>query len=499
MLVVISDLHLTDGSSGTTISSGAFEIFAERLRDLAIGASWRSDGRYRPIERIDLVLLGDVLDVIRSSRWLARRDVRPWTNPHRAEFIELVSSITAEILKHNERSLGVLRDLAAEGGLRIPPAMADGRPARDADEQHVQVRIWYMVGNHDWFFHLRGPEYDLLRQSVIRGLGLANRADRPFPHDPAECDELLETQRRHKVFGRHGDVYDPFNFEGDRDASSLGDAIVIELINRFAATVEEQLAEELPTATLVGLREIDNVRPIVTVPVWIDGLLERTVTYTAQKTAVKRIWDQLADEFLHLSYVRQRDTWNPNDLVDGLQAVLKFSKRLSVGWAASISSWFHQLRGDTDSSFARHALLEQDFRNRRAKHVVYGHTHSAEGIPLDASYADTYVLNQMYFNSGTWRRVFQPTRFDATEHEFIATDVMTYLAFFQADERAGRAFESWSGMLGVQPTDTSLLRLDTTRESHGARQPVSPPALHGHRPHFIPSATGAPIIPARRK
>ncbi|MBX3415260.1 MAG: hypothetical protein KF708_21425 [Pirellulales bacterium] len=499
MLVIISDLHLTDGTSGTTISSGAFEIFAERLHDLAASASWRADGRYRPIERIDLVLLGDVLDVIRSSHWLARRDVRPWTNPHRLEFIELVTSITNDILKHNDRSFAVLRELASDGGLRIPAALSGGRPARDGAEQAVPVRIWYMVGNHDWFFHLRGPEYDLLRQSIIRSLGLSNRADHPFPHDPAECDELLDVQRRHKVFARHGDLYDPFNFEGERDASSLGDAIVIELINRFAASVEEQMADELPATTLLGLREIDNVRPVVTVPVWIDGLLERTVAYPTQKIAVKRIWDRMADEFLGLNYVRQRDTWNPNDLVDGLQAVLKFSKRLSFGWAASISSWFHQLRGDDNSSFARHALLEQDFRNRRAKHVVYGHTHSAEGVPLDASYADTYVLNQMYFNSGTWRRVFQPTRFDATEHEFIASDVMTYLAFFQADERAGRSFETWSGMLGIPPHETSLLRLDTTRESHGARQTVSPPALHGHRPHFLTPPAGAPVVPARRK
>src|SRR5262245_45924152 len=50
MLVIISDLHLTDGSSGATISCGAFEIFVERLRDLALAASKRVDGRYQPVE-----------------------------------------------------------------------------------------------------------------------------------------------------------------------------------------------------------------------------------------------------------------------------------------------------------------------------------------------------------------------------------------------------------------------------------------------------------------
>ena len=65
MLVIISDLHLTDGTSGATISPWAFEIFAQELRDAAISASWRADGKYRPVDRVDLILLGDGLDVIR--------------------------------------------------------------------------------------------------------------------------------------------------------------------------------------------------------------------------------------------------------------------------------------------------------------------------------------------------------------------------------------------------------------------------------------------------
>ena len=57
MLVIISDLHLTDGTSGATISAGAFEVFAERLQDLACAASYRADGSYRPIEQLDVLLL----------------------------------------------------------------------------------------------------------------------------------------------------------------------------------------------------------------------------------------------------------------------------------------------------------------------------------------------------------------------------------------------------------------------------------------------------------
>ncbi|MBX7164884.1 MAG: hypothetical protein K1X74_00925 [Pirellulales bacterium] len=500
MLVIISDLHLTDGTSGATISPGAFHIFAERLVDLAVNASWRSDGSYKPIDRIDIVLLGDVLDLIRSARWAQHNELRPWSHPQRPEFLDLITRITNDVLRHNDDAFGVLRSLALQGDISLPPADRQGRPVAAAEGLPVAVRIWYMVGNHDWFLHLAGPSYDLMRQSIVRHLGLANRADHPFPHDAAENDELSDVFRRHRVYARHGDMYDPFNFEGDRDASSLGDAIVVELLSRFATAVESEMAADLPTATLLGLRELDNIRPLLLIPVWIDGLLERTCPVPAQRRHVKQIWDKLADRFLDLPFVRQRDTWNPADLVDGLQSALKFSRRVSVGWASSIITWLNELRVPSEGTFFRYALAEQEFRNRRAKHIVYGHTHTAESVPLDASYADGYALQQVYFNSGTWRRVYRQAQFAPNEHEFVASDVMTYIAFFQADERGGRPFESWSGNLGLAPSDEPLLRLDPAPIRHAPGQPLSASALHGRAPHFnlAPADAPAGIIPTRR-
>ena len=54
MLVIISDLHLTDGTVGATLPRGAFEIFAQQLREMALRAGWRGDNTYLPIEQIDL-------------------------------------------------------------------------------------------------------------------------------------------------------------------------------------------------------------------------------------------------------------------------------------------------------------------------------------------------------------------------------------------------------------------------------------------------------------
>ncbi len=498
MLVVISDLHLTDGSTGDSISAGAFSIFVERLRDLALAASWRADGGYRPIEQIDVVLLGDVLDVIRSASWLDRPGSRPWSDPNSAEFVARVSQITGDILQHNESALEVLRGLSSRGGIAVPPALRVAKPAAENEAEPVPVRVHYMVGNHDWFFHHPSPALRAVRELVVQKMGLANPGDKPFPHDMSESEELLVAMRRHKVTARHGDLYDPVNYEGDRDGSSLGDAIVVELVTRFGCEVQRELGNDLPAGTLLGLREIDNVRPLLLVPVWIDGLLERTCSWPALRKQVKLIWDRLVDEFLALDFVRQHDTYSPFDVVDGLQRVLKFSKRLPVNWASSITSWLNGLRGAGGDSYVAHALCEQDFRNRRSKHIVYGHTHNVEMVPLDASYAEGYVLNQVYFNSGTWRRMHRQTQLAPAEHEFIAADVMSYLAFFQGDERSGRPYESWSGVLGYHPGEVTVHRIDAGRASHAKGQPLPAPSLHEHAPHFASSMAKARIVPRRR-
>jgi UDP-2,3-diacylglucosamine pyrophosphatase LpxH len=350
-----------------------------------------------------------------------------------------------------------------------------------------------MVGNRDWFFHLPLAGLNPLRQLIAERLGLFNPPDQPFPHDITENEELLLTMRRHKVTARHGDLYDPLNFEGDRDSSSLGDAIVIELVGRFAAEVEAGLAQDLPASTVMGLREIENVRPLVLVPVWIDGILDRTCPSPALRKRVKMLWDRLVDEFLGIDFVRRHDTWNPSELIDGLERTLKFSKRLSTQWAHSVTTWLNKIRGAATDSYYHHAVAEPDFRNRRARHIVFGHTHLAESVPLDASFAEGYVLNQAYFNCGTWRRVHRQTQAAPAEHEFIGADAMSYLAFFQGDERSGRPYETWSGTLGYHPPEVTIHRIDPGRPRHATGQPLSTPSLHDLAPHFaaLPAKPGA--------
>lgn len=457
MIVVISDLHLTDGSSGDTIRAGAFRTFASRLRDMAYDASWRGENNYKPIKEIHLVLLGDILDVIRSDKWL-NGDSRPWDNdPRNANFVTKVDEITNLILANNKDSLAVLRSIQQSPKTKVitlPPAVKKGSAVKDMSWRPeapgrvpVPVKIYYMVGNHDWFFHLSGKGHDAIRKKIVDAIGLENSAAGPFPHELTEIPTLQRICEQHNVYLRHGDIYDPFNFEEHRDASSLGDAIVVELLNRFPHAVKGEAKKlALSPACLTGLKEIDNVRPLLAVPTWIQGLLTRTCD-ERQSKAISRIWDDLVHQFLKLDFVRQRDTWFPFDIVDKLEVGLKLSKTVFSKHTGDLFSWISETAGGKGEPFFRHALDEAAFRSKRARYIVYGHTHHPEIVPLDISYPDNQPLEQVYLNSGTWRRVHELARRNPDEEEFIGYYVMTYLAFYQGDERAGRPFESWSGSL----------------------------------------------------
>lgn len=490
MLVIISDLHLTDGTSDQTLSPEAFFLFAERLREIANRAAWRADGQFRPLERVDVILLGDILDIVRSKRWL-ESGVRPWHNMQDPATLKVVAEIIDGILAHNVEGLGVFRVLATQGTICLAPSRSGSEPYR------VPVRLHYMVGNHDWPLHLRGSAFDALRQKVASHLGLANNPTQPFAHDPYESDPILDVLRAHRTFARHGDIYDPLNFSEDRDVASLGDALNVEVVGRFLVQVEQELAGDLPPHVLANLHEIDNVRPLPMVPLFIDGLLERACPSTALRKRVKQSWDKLVDDFLALDLVRRRDTWLPFDVVDGLAAVLRFGGHMGFGWSHKVATFLQSLRGAASDSYHSHALAEQDFRNRRARHIVFGHTHTAETVPLDASYADGFVLNQVYFNTGTWRRVHRHTVGTPHELEFIPSESLAISAFFQADERAGRSFESWSGTIGVGAADAPLFRLDAGR-SHASSQSLPSSDVPVRAPHFAPTSTPSRTSTTRR-
>src|SRR3954470_3593083 len=330
MLAIISDLHLNDGSNCPLLPPGTIDLVCERLCDMAWRASWRADGSYRPIDRIDLVLLGDVLDIMSSRRWLAS-PCRPWDDHQSPAVIDCTTGIVEEILRRNVDSIRTLRSLATEATVSLPPATAAGQPVLEAEEMPVAVCTHYMVGNRDWPLHAKGTSYDLIRHKVTHHLGLVTSYNKPFPHEPSQCDQLCEALGQHRVMARHGDLYDPLSFCDDRDAASISDVSAIELTARFLQHAESELGDQMAAGTWAGLCEIDQIRPVLLIPAYMESLLERTAT-PAIRNRIKRMWDYMVEQMLHLEIIRRLTDTSPVDMVDGLAAALKFSRRDSQNW-----------------------------------------------------------------------------------------------------------------------------------------------------------------------
>ena len=107
------------------------------------------------------------------------------------------------------------------------------------------------------------------------------------------------------------------------------------------------------------------------------------------------------------------------------------------------------MHGSRDD-FYKHVKVEAAFNDRSSRFFLYGHTHDPVIVPLDAVQSGgKTTLEQMYFNSGTWRRVHKMAEVDPDKHEFMSFSVMTYLAFYKDGERRGRPFETWTGSLGL--------------------------------------------------
>jgi len=452
MLVICSDIHLGDGTTANSISPTAFDLFSKRLRETAYYASFRRDGKYRPIETLDLLLMGDILDPLHSTLWLdtalgAVNYTRPWTDINSSTFATTLSETTRSIIDVNKESLDMLRHCANGEIVLLPPANSRGEPDEDSKERiPIKVRIHYMVGNHDWYYHLPGSAFDEIRKTIIESIGLSNDLG-PFPYDLDEHPELGEILQSYQVFVRHGDCYDKFNFnrEKGRNHSTLGDVFTMDVCNRYPVEVQKRYGTELPSGVIDSLRRITNVRPALATPLWISGQIKRHANSAALEAELKKVWDDLCDEFLQLDIVREEDKAFKFDVVDALQLVLKISKRTSFETLNDVVAWVHSKLRENDLSLAENALQEQAFLNNSARFIIYGHTHHHEIIPLDVDGEPPNEQNQLYINSGTWRSYYDLAVKDPKLQKFVRYQTLTYLTFYKDDERGGRLFETWSG------------------------------------------------------
>jgi UDP-2,3-diacylglucosamine pyrophosphatase LpxH len=426
MLVFVSDLHLTDGSSGTTIHPRAFCKLSQLLLDI-IG-----DPQKTKIKKIHLVLLGDIIDVIRSDFWLRQekgqpgKPIRPWSpasdrDKHGHNLQYYTEKIVDKLISTNNNILTKIYLEEFQTHCR---------------KLNVDVEFSYLIGNHDWLIN----RYPSTRQKIASFLGLPN----PQSYETNRFPEYLAFDD-YGVVARHGDCFDRLNYAGNRDASSIGDGLVIDLLNHFPIKVKNDLKLNKKHPLIMQLREIDNVRPLLDIPAWIRGVCRHFPDFEGQ---VHKIWNDLANQFLHLQLVKDLARSQPG-LWFLLRFVLRLTTRFSWGGlmkilARGVIRRYYQKLDDYK------AYAYKEIEDKNASYVVYGHTHSAQQTPLIIrSISKKREIEQVYFNSGTWRKVFERTAFDKENCDVIGWYVLTFIVFYlETEKEPDRNYEMWSASLG---------------------------------------------------
>src|SRR5258706_70399 len=116
--------------------------------------------------------MGDILDPLHSTRWLDTMPgdadyIRPWSDPSNPLYAPKLLKVTRAILEMNKESTAILRQCASGELISMPPATKKGKPDRRTKTRiPIKVRIHYMIGNHDWYYHLKGGAFDQIRQEV---------------------------------------------------------------------------------------------------------------------------------------------------------------------------------------------------------------------------------------------------------------------------------------------------------------------------------------------
>lgn len=122
MLVIISDLHFSDGTTGDhNIPPKAFEYFFDDLKATVNNPD-------NKIKEVKLVLLGDIFDLLRTSKWLdVDENERPWGYDE-AKIEEYANNIFDDIKaqEQNKQSLGLITKKLKD--LKKAPAKLESDP-----------------------------------------------------------------------------------------------------------------------------------------------------------------------------------------------------------------------------------------------------------------------------------------------------------------------------------------------------------------------------------
>ena len=445
MLVVLSDLHFAEAQSSQigdlrfdrNLTPNVYQTFFSEINQIAVT---------KKVNKIDLILAGDIMEISRSGLWLESNE-RPYVSN---ETISSDSKLERIILK-------IIKTIASEE--RVRDTLDIFRHIQDHFEMSIDVH--FLLGNHD---RLVNATQNIRRQ--VRAIFGLPGEDSRFTHQFILKDHLGQPFS----LIRHGHEYDPMNFSVNAqeletfpnefsnkayDDTCLGDFITIE----YGAALPYYLVEEYGENAVISeprllslyhrLMDFDDVRPSTALLSYLFSTpgLKKKQTWELMEPCFLRVFQKLSENQLIEDYISDSENlkFGQRTLLNGLLDSKLFTQNIPF-W--TIKETMRQisktLKHKSPVKFVKKEALINDVVSG-CKCVIGGHTHFPEVALISAIGGD----QRYYINTGTWRNVIPATR---SFKGFGRLDAMTKLIVYPPHEIPGNkgqstwSFESLSGL-----------------------------------------------------
>ncbi len=430
MLVIFSDLHITDGRTARNAHRSAFRRLGEEIR---------ASAKARNARDLDVVLLGDIFDVVRTDYW-HRNAVPPERRPWGGLEMDPETGINRDPAVEDQFE-EILSEVLVQDASRALIAMLGELEAATG----FKPRLTYVPGNHDRMLN----NFPGLRRLIRDALA-------PLSVDFANVYESAD----YGVRARHGHEWDA-NCHGwqfyrkvlnrtsgigrfDERAyrvMAIGEVVTAELMAGLIYHMHQALDPERDRPFLESLVDLHNLRPMAEVFHWLAWQEQSRYTRVSERAVVTALDNVLDSGFARLWDRTRRDFIVSGDLTDYLWKVrdeVRFGGLATLGASMrlleSLGGLRHMFVGErtplVDGAAEESEALPED---SPIQYIVYGHSHRARQECFSAR-QDGRV--RMYLNTGT----FLPLIERARDRSFYRTHRMTFVTFFRGDEDGdGRA------------------------------------------------------------
>jgi UDP-2,3-diacylglucosamine pyrophosphatase LpxH len=406
MHIFVSDVHMTDMEAGGSVSDGQLQSFIDRVLPIV------GEDKAEPVK---LVFVGDVFDLLRSSKWSTLwKDKRsaPWSG-------------MSQNFSHFKKSFA--EQYAVQILNSICSRYAGFSKKLQALVAAKKLETVYLPGNHDYMVQLSSE----LRKLVVNFLALSDNPQKPFKN--------VYQNKAASVRAVHGNSFEPVNWHRESEGYwAMGDAVVLRIVNCFPEEACAEIGQNLEGNIGQALQEIDNVEPLVDLPIFVRWLTEQNLTIRASRDKVLKAWKRVVEEFLDIDEFRDRKGYGAKDY-RLVRTAFELSTKLGVvSLISELASQFPNAGIDYRLAAEKEARINPDYR-----FVVFGHTHKPMLQPLAFSAEER---NYFYVNTGCWRRLVTRTagqRATSFGERRVATHFVVDEATEEDTQERYHLFQEW--------------------------------------------------------